>query len=399
MNKTIPTFVFLCLACLIAKAEVPRPEHPRPDAFRENWLSLNGPWQFEIDKAGTGKARGLTSGKDLASTIIVPFCPESKLSGLGLGNSEYFKQVWYRRTFELPASMQGKRILLHFGGVDYKTWVYVNGRLAGTHTGENAAFTFEITPLLKDGSNELVVRVFDDLHSGLQVGGKQAQNKSEGCVYTRTTGIWQPVWLEAVGSSFVESLSIVPDPDHNRVLIEAAVNGPDAGLKLTAEALADGKPVGSDSAVGTWHNQRLVLNLSEKKLWEPGSPFLYDLKLTLARGNETVDELKSYFGLRKVTIDGRRILINGKPIFQRLILDQGFYPDGIWTAPTDAALKHDIEMSMAAGYTGARLHQKVFEPRFLYWADKLGYLVWGEFNRDLHAGALGGLEGEPPALD
>ena len=379
MNKAILSIVFVGLACLIAKADVPRPEHPRPDAFRENWLSLDGPWQFEIDKAGTGKARGLTSGKDLASTIVVPFCPESKLSGLGLGNTEYFQHVWYRRMFELPASMKGKRILLHFGGVDYKTWVYVNGKLAGTHTGENAAFAFEITQLLKEGSNELVVRVFDDLRSGRQVGGKQAANKSEGCVYTRTTGIWQPVWLEAVGSSFVDNLSIVPDPDHSRVLMEAAIDGTEPGLKLKAEAFADGKPVGSDSVTSTGHSQCLVIDLSQKKLWEPGSPFLYDLKLTLVRGSETIDELKSYFGLRKVTIEGRRILINGKPIFQRLILDQGFYPDGIWTAPTDAALKHDIEMSMAAGYNGARLHQKVFEPRFLYWADKLGYLVWGEF--------------------
>ncbi len=347
--------------------------------MRDNWMTLNGPWQFEIDRKGDGEARGLMSGKPLAATIVVPFCPESKLSGLGLGNTEYFKHVWYRRLIDLPEAMQGKRILLHFGGVDYKTWVYVNGKLAGTHTGENAAFSFEITPFLKEGPNELVVRVFDDLRSGLQVGGKQAFNKSEGCVYTRTTGIWQPVWLEAVGSSFVENISVVPDPDHGRVLIEAAVNGTDPDLKLSAEAFADGKPVGSDSAAGTWRNQRLVLNLSEKKLWEPGSPFLYDLKLTLTRGGETIDELKSYFGLRKVSIDGRRILINGKPIFQRLILDQGFYPDGIWTAPTDAALKHDIEMSMACGYNGARLHQKVFEPRFLYWADKLGYLVWGEF--------------------
>ena len=379
MKTAIPALIFLWLACPIANAELPRPEHPRPDAFRENWLSLNGPWQFEIDKAGDGEARGLISGKDLPQTIVVPFCPESKLSGLGLGNKEYFKHCWYRRTFELPAAMKGKRILLHFGGVDYKTWAYVNGRLAGTHTGENAAFAFEITSLLHEGANEIVVRVFDDLRSGLQPGGKQAPVKSEGCIYTRTTGIWQPVWLEAVGSSFVESLSIVPDPDRSRVLVEASVNGPDDGLKLTAEALADGQSVGTDTATGTWRNRRLVINLSEKKLWEPGSPFLYDLKLTLTRGNETIDDLKSYFGLRKVTIDGRRILINGKPIFQRLILDQGFYPDGVWTAPSDQALRHDIEMSMAAGYNGARLHQKVFEPRFLYWADKLGYLVWGEF--------------------
>ncbi|MGO9113879.1 MAG: glycoside hydrolase family 2 protein [Thermoguttaceae bacterium] len=362
-------------------AAAPRPEHPRPDAMRDNWMTLDGQWQFEIDRKGDGEARGLTSGRQLNSKIVVPFCPESKLSGLGLGNSEYFTHAWYRRMIDLPETMKGKRILLHFGGVDYKTWVYVNGKLAGTHTGENAAFSFEITDLLKDGLNELVVRVFDDLRSGLQVGGKQAFNKSEGCVYTRTTGIWQPVWLEAVGSSFVENISVVPDPDHDRVLIEATVNGADAGapLKLSAEAFAGGKPVGSDTAIGTWRNQRLVLNLSERRLWQPSSPFLYDLKLTLTRGGEKIDELKSYFGLRKVTIEGRRILINGKPIFQRLILDQGFYPDGIWTAPSDEALKHDIEMSMACGYNGARLHQKVFEPRFLYWADKLGYLVWGEF--------------------
>ena len=347
------TALLLAFSASAALAAVPRPEHPRPDAMRDNWMTLNGQWEFEIDRKADGCARGLISGKVLASKIVVPFCPESKLSGLGLGNREYFTSVWYRRTAELPESMKGKRILLHFGGVDYKTWVYVNGKLAGTHTGENAAFCFEITSLLRDGPNELVVRVFDDLRSGLQVGGKQAFNKSEGCVYTRTTGIWQPVWLEAVGSSFVENISVVPDPDHDRVLIEATVNGADPDVKLTAVALAGGKPVGSDAAVGTWRNQRLVVNLSEKKLWEPGSPFLYDLKLTLTRGNETIDELKSYFGLRKVTIEGRRILINGKPVFQRLILDQGFYPDGVWTAPSDEALKHDIEMSMACGYNGA----------------------------------------------
>jgi beta-galactosidase/beta-glucuronidase len=378
------SFLYTAVSLLLfgsqaATAAVPRSEHPRPDAFRDNWVTLNGPWQFEIDRKGDGEARGLISGKNLDSKIVVPFCPESKLSGLGLGNTEYFKNVWYRRMVDLPEQMKGKRILLHFGGVDYKTWVYVNGKLAGTHIGEDAGFCFEITPFLKEGSNELVVRVFDDLRSGLQVGGKQAFNKSEGCVYTRTTGIWQPVWLEAVGASFVENISVVPDPDHDRVLIEATVNGMDDGLTLRAEAFADGKPAGSDSSSGTWRNQRLVIKLSEKKIWEPGSPFLYDLKFTLARGNETIDELKSYFGLRKVSIAGRRILINDKPIFQRLILDQGFYPDGIWTAPSDEALKHDIEMSMACGYNGARLHQKVFEPRFLYWADKLGYLVWGEF--------------------
>lgn len=362
---------------LIHAAEVPRPEHPRPDAFRANWVTLNGAWQFEMDQAGDGEARGLVSGKDLGLKITVPFAPESKLSGIG--HYGLMKNVWYRRMFEVPASMKGQRVRLHFGGVDYEATVWLNGKLVGSHVGGNVAFNFDITPFLRAGQNELVVRAFDDTGSGRQPTGKQTHTVSEGCVYTRTTGIWQPVWLEAVGSSFVESFSIVPDPDRARVLIEATVNGADKDLTLTVEAFADGKSVGKDSAAATWRDNRLVVDLSQKKLWQVGQPFLYDLKFTLARGKEKVDEVASYFGLRKVSIEGRAILINDQRVFQRTILDQGFYPDGIWTAPSDEALKRDIELSMAAGFNGARLHQKVFEPRFLYWADKLGYLVWGEF--------------------
>ncbi len=362
-----------------AAAAVPRPEHPRPDQQRENWLTLNGEWQFEIDKTADGESRGLTYGNNLNARIIVPFCPESKLSGLGIPTTQHMKNVWYRRAFTLPPAMQGKRVRIHFGGVDYRAQVFINGQAAGMHSGGNVGFNFEITKLLKAGSNEVVVKVIDDLWSGLQPGGKQSKSdQSAGCFYTRTTGIWQPVWLEAVGSSFIENISVVPDPDNTRVLITARIHGSDKDLTLTAEAFADGKLTGTDTAAGPWQNT-LVLNLKDKKLWEPGTPFLYDLKLTLRNGKETVDELRSYFGLRKITIDGRKILINGKPVFQRLILDQGFYPDGLWTAPSDEALKQDIEMSMACGYNGARLHQKVFEPRFLYWADKLGYLVWGEY--------------------
>jgi len=369
----------LIVGAFNALAEVPRPEHPRPDLLRENWMTLNGEWQFEIDKAADGESRGLTYGKDLNAKIIVPFCPESKLSGLGLATTEHMKDVWYRRSFELLPAMKGKRVRIHFGGVDYRAWVYINGQLAGTHVGENVDFKFDITKFLKDGANEVVVKVLDDLWSGLQPSGKQSgSDQSAGCFYTRTTGIWQSVWLEAVGSSFIENISVVPDPDNSRVLIEAKINGRDKNLTLKAEAFADGRLVGSDITTGPWQN-RLVINLKEKKLWQPGAPFLYDLKFSLFSDKEKLDELKSYFGLRKIVIEGRRILINGKPVFQRLILDQGFYPEGLWTAPSDAALKHDIEMSMACGYNGARLHQKVFEPRFLYWADKLGYMVWGEY--------------------
>ena len=362
---------------LTAQAEVPRPEHPRPDLCRDSWQTLNGEWQFEIDKAADGEARGLSHGKDLNSKIVVPFCPESKLSGLGLGNTVKLKDVWYRRSFELSPTMTDKRVRIHFGGVDYKSWVYINGQLAGTHVGGSSAFSFEITQWLKDGSNEVVVKVLDDMWSGLQSCGKQSPDQSQGCTYTRTTGIWQPVWLEAVGSTFVENISVVPDPENSRVFITAKLNGLDKNLSLKAEAFIDGKSVGSDTTTGPWQNT-LVVNLKTKKLWAPGTPNLYDLKLTLSSGTKSIDTLNSYFGLRSVAIDGRRILINGKPVFQRLILDQGFYPDGLWTAPTDEALKKDIELSMACGYNGARLHQKVFEPRFLYWADKLGYMVWGE---------------------
>jgi hypothetical protein len=374
---SILTFLPAWAAAFSLCAAMPRAEHPRPDALRQNWLTLNGRWQFEIDEQGDGEARGLTSGKNLASEITVPFCPESKLSGVG--HYGLMKHTWYRRTFDLPQSMAGKRIRLNFGAVDYEAAVWVNGRKAGSHIGGSVPFDFDITKMVRQQGNELVVHVVHDVTSGKEPTGKQTHTVSEGCVYTRTTGIWQPVWLEAVGSTFVENFVVTPDPDRARVLLEVFVNGPDQGLDLEAQALVEGKSVGSDSCPVTGREHHLVVNLSDKRLWEPGAPFLYDLNLTLRRGAEKVDEVASYFGLRTVAIDGRAILINGKRVFQRLILDQGFYPDGVWTAPSDLDLKADIERSMAAGFNGARLHQKVFEPRYLYWADKLGYLVWGEF--------------------
>ena len=371
--------VFLGLVAPMFAADnaLPRPEHPRPDQFRASWVSLNGEWQFEVDEKGDGDIRGLTHGKELADKIIVPFCPESKLSGLGYGNTRKLKHVWYRRHFEVPAAMRGQRVRMHFGAVDYLARVFINGRFVGEHAGCSASFSFEITELLVDGRNEVVVQVKDDQWSGLQPRGKQADGESHNVFYTRTTGIWQSVWLEGVGSSFIEDVAITPDPDHSRILLQARINSRDPDLTLVAEALADGRVVGTATAKGP-QLQHLVLDLREKHLWHPGTPFLYDLKLTLSSGGRTLDTLQSYFGLRKVAIDGRRILINDRPVFQRLILDQGFYPDGIWTAPNDDELRRDIERSMACGFNGARLHQKVFEKRFLYWADKLGYLVWGE---------------------
>ncbi|HEY3913253.1 MAG TPA: beta-galactosidase, partial [Verrucomicrobiae bacterium] len=232
----------LILSCLDIRAEVPRPEHPRPDAFRANWASLNGQWQFEIDDQNSGESRGLMSGKDLASAITVPFCPESKLSGIN--HYGIMKNTWYRRSFEVPAAMQGKRVLLHFGAVDYQAQVWVNGQSAGSHVGGSTPFAFDITRLLRPSENELVVNVFHDVAGGHEPTGKQTHTISEGCVYTRTTGIWQPVWLEGVGSSFVENYSLTTDPDHSRVVLDVEVNGADSGLTLTAEAFANGNKAG-----------------------------------------------------------------------------------------------------------------------------------------------------------
>lgn len=296
--------VVLLTGLFDVSAAIPRAEYPQPDLLRENWLKLNGEWQFGIEKDADGDARGLTYGTDLNSKITVPFCPESKLSGLAIPTIEHIKSVWYRRSFTAPQAMKGKRVRMHFGGVDYRSWVDINGRFAGMHVSENVAFTFDITHPIHDGSNEVVVKVLDDLSSGLQPSGKQAESdKSAGGCYTRTTGIWPPVWLEAVGSTFIVTISVVSDLDRSRVMIGVKINGCDPDLTLKVEAFADGKLVGSDMTKGPWQ-KRMVVNLTEKKLWEPGLPFLYKLKFPLYSGRNKIDELKSCFGLRKIVIDG-----------------------------------------------------------------------------------------------
>ncbi len=371
----------LLLACSStgapAQTGVPRPEHPRPDFERNDWLCLNGPWQFEIDADATGESRGLTTGKDLSGEILVPFCPESALSGIG--HTDFIEHVWYRRLVDLPASMTGKRLRLHFGAVDWHARVWVNGAFVGEHRGGYTPFAFEITDLVGDGPIEIVLTADDYTRSGNQATGKQSQRlESHGCVYTRTTGIWQTVWLEAVGETYLEDFSLVTDPDTGTVVVQGDVNGP-GGATLTIDVLDGGKTVASKTVKAAGRSTLATLTIEDPKLWWPEDPFLYDVRFRVQREGKVVDEVRSYLGVRKVHLEGHRFLINGKPVFQRTVLDQGFYPDGIYTAPTDDALRGDIELSMAAGFNGARLHQKVFEPRFLYWADKLGYLVWGEF--------------------
>ena len=356
---------------------MPRPEYPRPQFVRPSWMNLNGEWQFEIDHGASGRKRGLVEKEQLDSSIIVPFCPESKLSGVQY--TDFMAAVWYRRTFTLPAEAIGQRVLLHFGAVDYTCEVWVNGQSVGVHHGGFASFTFEITSALKEGENVIVLCAEDDTRSGRQPLGKQSvRYESYGCHYTRTTGIWQTVWLEWVAPVYVKSVRMVPDAENAALYIEAKIDGKADGMTFAACAAFEGSAQGCTEVKVDGNSAKLCLKVADKHLWNAGEPNLYDLKLTLKNGEETVDAVESYFGLRTISFDGKKCLINGKPVFQRLILDQGFYPDGIFTAPSDEALRHDIEMSMAMGFNGARLHQKVFEQRFLYWADKLGYICWGE---------------------
>ncbi|WP_276358063.1 glycoside hydrolase family 2 protein [Cohnella caldifontis] len=361
-----------------ATTAIPRPEHPRPQMARTSWMNLNGEWQFEIDAGRSGKERGWFATEEaLTRTILVPFCPESKLSGVE--HKDFMPAVWYRRTFELPADWSAGRVLLHFGAVDYEAEVWINGQSVGKHRGGYSSFHFDITAQLRPGTNTVTVYAEDDNRTGLQPRGKQSERyESHGCDYTRTTGIWQTVWLEHVPDVSIASFRLYPDPDNACVQIEAKLRGPAAGCVLEAAASYGGQEVGRTSARISGPSVRLTLPVSEVHLWQPGDPKLYDLKLKVSGGPSAPDEVDSYFGLRSIRLDGMAFRINGKSVFQRLVLDQGFYPDGVYTAPSDEDLRRDIEISMGLGFNGARLHEKMFEERFLYWADRLGYLVWGE---------------------
>ena len=356
---------------------IPRPEYPRPQLVREDFINLNGTWEFEIDNAMVGFAKKYQDRDSLTDKITVPFCPESKLSGIG--NVDYMNAVWYRRRLDVPAQWKGKTILVHFGAVDYHARVWVNGKFVGEHKGGYTPFSVDVTPALQEGDNYIVLYAEDDTKGGHQPVGKQSQwYYSAGCSYTRTTGIWQTVFMEAVDRYYVTNIKTVTDIETVSAELTVQLNKYAAGCRVTAEAYYDGIPMGIGSTVVNAMNCVINLPLMEKHLWGVGEGNLYDLKLTVEKDGVIYDTVTSYFGLRQVALTDRKFLLNGKSVFGRWVLDQGFYPDGIYTAPTDEDLKNDIVRSMELGFNGARLHQKIFEPRFLYWADKLGYLVWGE---------------------
>ena len=348
-----------------------RTEHPKPQFMRQAWTNLNGLWQFEYDNGLSGEARGMHSpDAQFSMEINVPFCVESKLSGIA--NTDFMNSVWYKREVELTEEQVAGRVILHFGAVDYEAVVYVNGKKVGKHKGGYVSFSFDITDFVTAGKNVITLNAIDDTRHRLVACGKQSYKyESFGCFYTRTTGIWQTVWMEFVPKDYIVATRYDTDIETGIVTIEATVCGKGT---LKAEAFYEGKPMGSAETKIYNTTGRLSIQLAETHLWEVGAGRLYDLVLTFGE-----DKVDSYFGMRSVRMEGYVCLINEKPVYQRLVLDQGFYPDGIYTAPSDEALKGDIELSLAMGFNGARLHEKVFEERFLYHADKMGYIVWGEY--------------------
>jgi beta-galactosidase/beta-glucuronidase len=362
---------------------IPRPEYPRPQFVRADWLNLNGTWQFEIDAGDSGKERGLdTVGLDLKSEITVPFCPESVLSGIG--NTDFMPAVWYKKRVQVPAEWQGRKVLLHFGAVDYDATVWVNGMEVANHRGGFTPFEAPLFEVATGGDEiEICVRARDGAKDP-KPRGKQSQiYGNHGCLYTRTTGIWQTVWMEPVGDSHLLRPRITPEVGPGRFRLEQRIYGNTPGLMVRA-TLKDDQGVIASVSAGTGYDLTPRVDLEipreRRRLWSIKDPFLYDIDIELLdEAGNVLDSCQTYCGLRGIAIDGKAVRINGEVIFQRLVLDQGYYADGIMTAPTDQALIEDIELSLKAGFNGARLHQKVFEERFLYHADRMGYLVWGEF--------------------
>lgn len=342
-----------------------RAEYPDPQFERKNWECLNGAWEFEIDNAKNGFERGLLHNP-LAGVIQVPFCPESVLSGIG--HTDFIYACWYRKYFHITQEQIENRITLRFGAVDYSAKVYINGQYAGMHNGGYTPFAFDITEYVKSGNNEVVVYVEDDITANVP-SGKQSFRESHGCFYTRVTGIWQSVWLEFTPKHYIKAIKYFPNIKNSSVDIEATVEGAGA---LSVRVFYHGKPVGENRTECSY-KKRLTVFLDDLHLWEPGKGELYDVEICFEE-----DTISSYFGMREIACVGKQVTINGMPVFQKLVLDQGYYDDGIYTAKDVSEFARDIKIATDLGFNGARLHQKVFEPRFLYECDKAGYIVWGE---------------------
>lgn len=356
--------------------QIPRPEYPRPDFQRENWLPLNGEWAFSFDEPIFDRK------------ILVPFACETKLSGIH--DTSFHSAVWYRRSFSLPEPMHDRQILLHFGAADYTCRLWVNDRFIREHTGGQCGFSADITDALNaSGENIIVLEARDDPADLEMPRGKQYwKPESESIFYTRTTGIWQSVWLEAVSPMHLCSCRITPLFDERSVRFSYVLSAAPQNVTLTAEITFRGKPAGTVSVAPTsargafdWQIDQSALsawNYQEDLVWTPEQPNLFDVTFRVFENGLEVDAVQSYFGMRKVSIQNGQFLLNNRPYYQKLVLDQGYWPESLLTAPSDDAFIRDIELTKAMGFNGVRKHQKVEDPRYLYHADRMGLLVWGE---------------------
>jgi beta-galactosidase/beta-glucuronidase len=356
--------------------EIPRPEYPRPQFVRDQWLNLNGEWEFAFDDADQGLIDGWADGRQLPLGITVPFAYQTKLSGID--DKSIHERVWYARTFEVPSAWMGRDLLLNFGAVDYACTVWVNGQEVGHNRGGHIPFQFDISPYVKTGANRLAVRV-EDKQDPKQPRGKQSHTGVPHAIdYYCTTGIWQTVWLEPVPAMRIEEIKIITHAQRNLVELTVFLHAPSAAWRIEVEVTEQGKRVTrveDSTAVATG---RLVFSIPYAKLWSPDSPHLYDLSIRLYDRDELLDEVRSYVGLRGIRLLDGQFLINGAPTYLKMVLDQGYWPDGYLTAPTDEAFQTDIGWIKMFGFNGVRKHQKIEDPRWLYWCDRLGLFVWEE---------------------
>lgn len=366
-----------------------REEYPRPQLVRKDWQLLNGTWEFVFDDHNNGlKEHWYADSQNFDRSIEVPFVYQSELSGIGV--REVHDIVWYRRQFTYEKET-AHRCLLHFGAVDYQADVYVDGRYVGRHIGGHTSFHFDITDQLLDGAEHWVaVRAWDPHEDEMIPRGKQFwEPESRGIWYTNSTGIWQSVWLETVHEHRLESIKFTPDVDEGTIGIESIFTDQSIGDQYELQILFDNKPISKEIiTIFDTHSYRKIDLFANKIFrsnfhdngwtWTPETPNLFDVIVTLIAEGTEVDRVESYFGMRKIHTEKGMVFLNNRPYYQKLVLDQGYWPEGLLTAPDDEAFIKDIELAKEMGFNGCRKHQKVEDPRFLYWADKLGYLVWGE---------------------
>jgi len=358
-----------------ASNDIPRPEYPRPSFVREDWINLNGTWEFEFDGSDVGLAERWFQDHQFSRRIRVPFTFESGLSGIN--DTSPREVVWYRKRFRLPDVYRGRRIMLNFGAVDYKGTVWVNGKLVGEHRGGFTPFGCDITECLRR-ENIVVVRSEDRLSKAQPRGKQHWEPGSSGIHYTRATGIWQTVWLEPLSAFHLTGVRFYPDVEKSRVKVVVGVSGRTDATQIKARFSSGGQAHADIMMPVSGDETTLEIWLKEPRLWSPAQPNLYNVVIELHENGKVHDRVLSYFGMRSISIDGGRLLLNGRPCYLRFVLDQGYYPDGIYTAPNDEAFKRDVEMAKALGFNGVRKHQKIEDPRYYYWCDKLGLLVWGE---------------------